>query len=363
MTRTNGDTTSTSSPRRLLLISVPRTASNLFTKILNIHNQPNVLTNDTAGYFFYPAFMRSSRDPQLKKPLDQWTDSQKSDVRAAFQQGLDNLEECSARAQKENKIMFAKEHAFWILNPAAFDKLKRGTETSSPEHFESFRLRMPDRYVSSQTFSSSNETVLSDEYLRSWQLAFIIRHPALAWPSFYRAMLKISQAGFIDDDGVIGVSRTNMTLRWTRMLYDWCLEQPGLPTVPLVIDAQEVIHDPQAVIQFCQRAGLDPSAVQFEWDGDAEKKRSESWAGMREADEQKEMHRAAASIMLSTLEGSTGIVKDKTPAMVDIAAEAQKWRADFGEEVAEMIEKAVWDSMPDYEYLRARCITASFREE
>lgn len=356
MATTNGNAITTSTPRRLLLISVPKTASNLFTKIINIHKQPNVLTTDNAGYFFYPAFMTTSRDPELHKPLEQWTDEQKARVRAVFQQSLDSLEGYSAQAAKENKIMFAKEHAFWIISPAAFDKQKRGKETS--EHFESLHLRIPESYGSSQTFSQFNETVLSDEYLRTWQMGFIIRHPALAWPSLYRSLLKISQAGFLDKDGIQGASLMNMSLHWTRMLYDWCLEQP-VPT-PVVIDAQEVIHSPQAVMEFCERTGLDTGVVQFEWGGEAEKK-SENWeSGMHDGEKggQSDMHRVAASIMLSTLEGSKGIVKDKTPAAdVDIAAAAQEWKAEFGEDVAQVIEKAVWDSMPDYEYLKAQRIT------
>jgi hypothetical protein len=42
---------------------------------------------------------------------------------------------------------------------------------------------------------------------------------------------------------------------------------------------------------------------------------------------------------------------------IDIDAEAAKWKVEFGEEIAQMIEKAVRDSMPDYEYLKARRIT------
>lgn len=380
MTISNSDSTSPCS-RRLLLISVPRTASNLLVKILNIDNQPNILTNEQHGYFFYSAFMKTSRDQKLHKPIKQWTESQKSDVRGCFQESLDRLEEYSAQATRENKMLFVKEHAFWIYNPAAFDKMRREAETSNNQeqeqqqqeqkHFDSFRVRIPDIYGPSQTFSSSNETVLPDSYLRTWQLAFIIRHPALAWPSMYRAMLKISAAGFIDDDGVQGASLTNMSLRWTRMLYDWCLEQPDVARAPpLIIDAQEVIHNPRAVMQFCERVGLDTSLVQFEWGGEEGKKRSENWQTVmpkvdntdtndngNNDNKQNDIHRIAVSIMLSTLEDSTGIVKDKTPATVDIAAEALKWRDEFGEEVAQLIEKAVWDSMPDYEYLKALCIT------
>ncbi|CAL5867164.1 uncharacterized protein PFLUO_LOCUS1376 [Penicillium psychrofluorescens] len=335
---TNGS--ATKPPRRLLLISVPRTASNLLVKILNIHNRSNVLTAPKGGYFFYDAFIHAL---QLNKPLEQWTDEERKKVQVAFQEAVDSLEEFSKRAQDANKMMFAKEHAFWIFNPASFGKMLRGT--MSTEHFNDFVIKMPKSYGSTPTFSSKNETVLPDEYLRSWQMAFIIRHPALAWPSMYRAMSKMSSAGYVDEDAVKGFTVTSLTLRWTRMLYEWCLEQPDVPTQPLVLDAYDVIHNPKAVQKFCESVGLDPSELQFEWDDKAATAalaKSSGW------------DQTAQAIMLSTLNGSKGVVKDKTPANIDIAAEAEKWKAEFGEEAGQMVEKAVWDSMPDYEYLKAR---------
>jgi hypothetical protein len=338
---TNGS--ATKPPRRLLLISVPRTASNLLVKVLNIHNRSNVLTTEKGGYFFYNAFLLCVN---MKKPLDQWADDETKKVQVAFQEAVDSLEEYSKRAQDENKMMFAKEHAFWIFNPASFEKMMRST--TSTELFNNFAIKMPESYGSTQTFSSKNATVLPDEYLRSWQMAFVIRHPALAWPSLYRAMNKMSSVGFIDEDAINGATATSLTLRWTRMLYEWCLEQPDVPTEPLVLDAYDVINKPEAVQKFCERVGLDPSEVQFEWD---DKAAEAALTKLSERD------RAAQSIMLSTLHASKGVVKDKTPANIDIAAEAEKWKAEFGEEVAQIIEKAVWDSMPDYEYLKARRVT------
>ncbi|KAJ6180199.1 hypothetical protein N7519_010660 [Penicillium mononematosum] len=341
-------------PHRILLVSVPRTASNLLLKILNIPNQPNVLTSPKGGYFFYDAFMAAGRDGRLDKPLDQWTAEVKSETKAVVQKCFDRLEEYSARARAENKIMFTKEHAFWLVNPCFF----ANNDGTTPEYHRDFQVSMPERYGSSATFSAKNKTIMPDEYLRTWRIAFIIRHPALAWPSMYRAMQKLSKAGFIDDDGMRGASFTNMSMEWTRMLFDWCREQPDESVTPLVIDANDVIHNPGAVVKFCEKAGLDTSFMQFEWNG-AEKK-SENWAAETanaETPEEVAFHKAAASIMLSTLEESTGVVKNKAPASVDIDAEVAKWRVEFGDEVTELIEKATRDSMPDYEYLKANRVT------
>ncbi|KAJ6124734.1 hypothetical protein N7471_012051 [Penicillium samsonianum] len=345
-------------PHRVLLVSVPRTASNLLLRILNIPNQPNILTSPKAGYFFYDAFMTAGRNGRIDKPVDQWTADAKSATKASIQKCFNELEEYSTRARAENKIMFAKEHAFWFLNPCVFTSNMDGAEKPDPELLKEFHVSMPERYGSSQTFSANNKTVMPDEYLRTWQLAFIIRHPALAWPSMYRAMQKLSKAGFIDDDDIKGFSITNLSMEWTRKLFDWCLEQPDESVAPLVIDANDVIHNPGAVVKFCEKAGLDTASMQFEWNGS--EKKSENWADENTNTgnpEELALHTNAASIMFSTLEESTGVVKDKAPVSVDVDAEVAKWRVEFGEEVAELLEKATRDSMPDYEYLMANRVT------
>ena len=326
-------------------------------KILNIPDQSNALTNEMGGYFFYDPFMLAARDGRITKPVDQWTELQKTEVRDAFQKGLDSLEEWSTRAKDDNKIMIAKEHAFWFVNPAAFHQGYNGADGVSDD-FSCLRPRIPDTYGSSKTFSPKNQTILTDEYLRSWRIALIIRHPALTFPSFYRAMCKITAVGFIGTDGLQATMITNMTLRWTRMLFDWCLEQPDVPAAPLLLDASDVIHNPQAVMRFCELAGLDPNAIQFGWDATVEQKSADNPNAQSANVEKGDMDKVAASIMLSTLHSSSGIVKDKAPATVDIPTEAVKWKKEFGEEAAATIENAVWSAMPDYDYLKARRVTA-----
>lgn len=150
----------------------------------------------------------------------------------------------------------------------------------------------------------------------------------------------------------MGVLVTNMTWKWTRYLYDWCAEHSAASRPPLILDAHDVIHNQDVVLRFCEMTGLDKSAVQFEWndDGRGEKTlRGENgyvWNVQSEA----------AHIMTSTLKESKGVIKDKTPGIVDIDAEAEKWKEEFGVETAAFLERAVRDTMPDYEYLRQRCL-------
>ncbi|KAJ5672260.1 hypothetical protein N7507_001387 [Penicillium longicatenatum] len=346
-------------PRRLLLVSIPRTASNLLLKILNIPKQPNLLTSQKGGYFFYPAFSRvaaSDKNYLNKTSIEEWTDDDKLEIKNSFQECFNTLEEFSTQADNANKMMFAKEHAYWLYPPAAL--LKAQTGIHDEEFFQAFRLDMPEKY-GPQTYSRFNETLLSDEYLRSWQMAFIIRHPALAWPSLYRAMVKVAQTGMLDEDGIKGASFSNMDMHWTRLMYDWCMEQPDAPVQPPVIDAHDLIHNPEVVLKLCERTGLDKSVVQFEWAGKDDVQKSAQWDnGDPNASTQEfEMNVGAAKIMLATLENSSGIVKDKAPEVIDIDAEAIKWKEEFGEETGGLLEVYVRKSMPDYEYLKARRIT------
>ncbi|EAW15049.1 uncharacterized protein ACLA_004630 [Aspergillus clavatus NRRL 1] len=340
-----------STASRLLLISVPRTASNLLLKIINVPAQSTLLTNEKGGYFFYPPFTKAARDGRLSKPLDDWTEAEKVEIRDALQQAIDGLEQYSARAEQEGKMLFVKEHAFWLTNPAAFEDVA--------DHLSAFQLQFPSVYGPSQTFSPLNRTVMPDEYLRTWRLAFIVRHPALAFPSLYRAMNKIMQTGFMQTEDTTGTLTTNLTLRWTRMLYDWSLEQGEALGVPLILDAHDVIHNPKVVLRFCEQTGLDPSVVQFNWEAKPQAQGSEaSGPASQPMNEQDMMEKATSSIMLSTLNSSTGVIKDKTPATVDLATEIGVWKEEFGDEVAVTLEKAVRDAMPDYEYLRSRRVTA-----
>ncbi|KAJ5735479.1 uncharacterized protein N7483_000604 [Penicillium malachiteum] len=344
----------TADTRRLILISVPRTASNLLLKILIISKQPNLLSSPKEGYFFYSAFLESTvASGDATRSADQWTEEQKHHIRNSYQKCIESLEEYSSRAIENNKRMFTKEHSSWLFSPATIQK--RVTGIHNDEFFKAFRVDTPEKYGPTKTYSPSNETIFSDEYLRSWQMAFIIRHPALAWPSVYRSLMKMSEFGIMAQDSVIGTSFTHMDMRWTRLLYDWCLEQPDTPAPPL-LDAHDLIHNPEIVLEFCERTGLDKNALQFEWPDKNEAKKSLIWAchNPEAGDVKVKMHQNAAGVLLVTLEASTGIVNSKTPETIDVAAELESWREELGVEVATLIENAVRKSMPDYEYLMTR---------
>ncbi|KAJ5272518.1 hypothetical protein N7478_007643 [Penicillium angulare] len=231
------------------------------------------------------------------------------------------------------------------------------TGVHNEEFFNTFRVNTPEKYGSTRTYSSLNETIFSDEYLRTWQMVFIIRHPALRWPSFWQSLLKFSQQGIIDEDMLQGTTMAHVCMRWSRLLYDWNLQQDARRPPP-ILDAYDLINSPEVVIKFCKQAGMDPDALQFEWKCQADDPDySASAEKITEASTKSgldESHLRAANIMLNTLSHSSGLIKDRT---VNISTEMVKWKAEFGDDVAGRIERAVWDSMPDYEYLKARRVT------
>ncbi|KAK4451251.1 hypothetical protein QBC34DRAFT_348270 [Podospora aff. communis PSN243] len=327
--------TSPTTGRRLFLVSIPRTASNLLVQVLNMHKQPNVVTNDKAGYFFQEAYILGSRHGYLYKPLSQWTDAEKDEHHSTYQRCLDDLESYASTALDQNKILFTKEHAFWFANPAM-------AVPSCPSN-NTPHLTFPPCFPSPHTFSPSNHTLFPDSYLASWHFAFIIRHPALAWPSMYRAMSRLGKIIGLGDDCVHAMVKAHSTFRWTRSLYDWCVEHSSAANAPIILDACDVVHSREAVVRFCEMTGLDPSKVQFSWEGEKKTGPPEGIVVIE-----------AVKMMMETLRASKGIMTEKAPREVDVAGEVEKWKGEFGEEVAAFLKHVVDETMGDYVYLRER---------
>jgi len=341
--------------RRLFLVSVPRTASNLLVRILNVQNQPNVVTNEKSGYYFVDPYMGAAHKGYFTKPVSDWTPEEKDEMRSGYQQCLDTLESHSDRARREGKMVFTKEHAFWFANPANLHHTPQSDSDSNSDSPQAqvqapFALTFPDMYSkpgTTPTFSTHNKTLFPDEYLHTWQFAFLIRHPALTWPSMYRALQGLVKLGKLGDGGanMKAAEEANMTWKWSRELYQWCVEhqQSSAANKPIILDAHDVIHHPEIMLKFCEETGLDKGALQFEWEG-----------GFKLGHLAEPSMDLAVNFMTATLRSSSGIIKDKAPVEVDIDQEAEKWKEEFGSEDGAKLEKAVREAMVDYEYLRER---------
>ena len=335
--------------RSLFLITYPRVASNLFVKILSLKNQDDVLTNDMGGYFFLPAFIMMHKAKLHDKHVDDWTEEESKEVKSLYQAGFDQLQAFIDRAQAEGKTLFVKEHANLMANPMKQSQYAWGRDAV---HNVDWRLELPRSFGLRPQYSLRNDTVLPDSLLHQIRPTFLIRHPALVFPSNYR----VSN----EDEGQTGAAavthqalETTMTLNWSRRLYDFYAIGPrrtssGSQPQPIIIDAYDVINAPRQLFpRFCALTGLDASKLSFTW----QRMSDEARARFTQATG------PAAANYFSTIWSSEGIMKEKamhSSEHIDISLEARKWKEEFGEAEAKKLEEWVRRAMPDYTYMWER---------
>jgi hypothetical protein len=337
--------------KKILLITYPRTASNLLVKILSLDDQTAVISNEKGGYFFWEAFMTGRTTGATYKPIEHWNEEETERIRRAFQQSLNELEEKSILAKSEGKIMFAKEHAQWLANPAEVDNY---LSSQDGQAILPFSIDIPSLSGDMRTFSSNNSTVLPDQYLQTWTPTFLIRHPALAFPSFYRSMIDLEKEGHASHHELQPMLKLNSTLKWTRLLYDWYCQRRAKPCsnhndgvcFPLLLDAEDVINHPEVVVRYCELIGMDRTKLKFEWSSEVPEGTSNLPNGATQ--------KTPEAVMKATLKQSSTLLKEKAPVGLDMALEAERWKKEFGNDLAKQMEDWVQNAMPDYEYLRAR---------
>ncbi|KAB5513510.1 hypothetical protein GE09DRAFT_629929 [Coniochaeta sp. 2T2.1] len=312
----------------ILLVSYPRSASNLLVQMLNLDEQPAVVKDTKRGYHFMPLAMLAMEQGFWEKPLSQWSADKKERLRQAQLEGFEALEKTRAAADGTGTMAFAKEHSVLLLDPGVMNEYTFGEKAE--------RWQVDD----GEKQGEDNVTMLSDAYLSQWRLVFLIRHPAMSAASLYRVTADAVWQNNVDKASKLNYMRNSNRLAWTRKLYDLAKE---LNQDPLVIDADDVISEPDVVKKFAEKLGMDPTLVKTEWEPTSE--------------EELQKKTPRAQRMLSTLLASSGLRRDKLAGDVDIAAEAAKWRDEFGEG-AKDIEAYVRESMPDYEYMRERRLLA-----
>ncbi|KAL5328989.1 hypothetical protein ACEPPN_002498 [Leptodophora sp. 'Broadleaf-Isolate-01'] len=333
-----------SDQNRFLLITYPRTASNLLLKILALETQPNVhMTPEGSGphggngYFFMRNQMLKGK---IGKTMSEWTEDERLQMTESYQSCFDDLEAYAQVASAQGKIAFVKEHAHFITEPSALENFISGA-LGTPQ--VPLTVTLPSTYGPEGTRTTGNDTIFPNEFLRTWKPTILIRHPALVFPSYYRA----SQAFFKSSESQLDLF---MTFAWQRRLHDWyqtqSSEEPahGIVSWPVVLDADDIIAEPGVVVRYCQIIGIDPSKLKFEW-------------APVSSEEKKEMNPVIGRF-LSCLLDSSGIQKDKVSTNIDIGIETAKWKAEFGDVLGEKMAKWVGDAMPDYEAMRARRLRA-----
>ncbi|KAI8711189.1 hypothetical protein NCS52_01494600 [Fusarium sp. LHS14.1] len=308
---------------RHLLVTSPRTASNLLVRILNFEGQ-GARPLKSNGYFWLPSILK--RYAVQGKPMFEWTTEEKKEIDEIEQQCFDNLLDYIREAENEGQLVLFKEHALLLNHPFFESEFAHGKGTTIGE----------PTVLGSGTRSPLNKTVLSDEFLKTFKPTFLIRHPALSLASMYRAAR--SEVLGRPDKEPSPVERSSI---WNRALFDFYeAEHDNWGERPLVLDADDMMTSPELMSKYARLAGLDSDKLRFSW----EKASQEELSNMS----------AMARMMLSSLSASESVNLDKVAGDLDVAKEAAKWRAEFGDEDGSKLESWVRAAMPDYEYMRSK---------
>ncbi|WPH04385.1 Hypothetical protein R9X50_00727600 [Acrodontium crateriforme] len=305
---------------RVLLLSVPRSASNLLDTMLS--KQPR----DISGYYNLNWSMPWLEDLN-KGPFDQIPDAVREERSKELQANYEKLLNTIETSEKNGRKTFHKEHITLQIDPKEVFRQQYPTPGCNTvgSAGPSYVTKTPG---AAQPEKHTTPFVFPDSFYLKFKPIFTIRHPALMYPSLARAMRK-----GMGVDGEPG-STAQMTLSWSRFMYEWYTEHK---ITPVLIDADDTMNSPEAVRELCRLSGLDPDALIFSWE-------------TRTA-ANKQVHAFA-----STIYNSTGIVKGKDSTGLDLEAEKKKWLVEFGEAWGKDIGRKVDASMEDYLWLKERSI-------
>lgn len=232
--------------------------------------------------------------------------------------------------------LFIKNHVVQIWEPSRLSQSIWGDALPPPFPFPGSTTD-DDTTLTART----NPTILSDAFLNSIQPVFIVRHPALAFESWYR-----TESG--SGTGTVDISDRSwgfyMSYTYSRQLYDWFASQAAEASdgdaAPLIlVDADDIINE-TSITKLCQLCGMDPSLLRTQWDVTAPK----------DGEDVTQRHLS----YMGGLWNSTSIDKSKTSEAVELDDKHQKWVTEFGQVVADELRKRSEEAMDDYLYLKSK---------
>lgn len=106
----------------------------------------------------------------------------------------------------------------------------------------------------------------------------------------------------------------------------------------MVIDAHDIVYDTESVMRnVCDVVGIDASGVKYEWQAEDDVDFADN-----------HMRRT----FMKELQSSTGVKQGGSRSdEVSLEDQASRWRAEWGDEVAEKLRRRVEEDMPFYERL------------
>ncbi|KAF3007638.1 hypothetical protein E8E13_008552 [Curvularia kusanoi] len=329
--------TSPPSPQHNILISIPRTASNLVTHLLNLPAQPSVLSHLRDGYFFLPALSQRFKDGIFERPH---TPSELEPMHHALQSSAASYEAWLATATAAEKGTYIKEHLNWTLLPSLESDFLHAFSPSSPA--------MDAASASSITQKPENPTAIPSSLWSQVTPTLLIRHPALVFPSALRTALDNEGLDTVLSSSSETMMRWECSFRWHVLLYKYLVtlssDDQAASSVksPLIIDASQ-LADLHFVQRYAQRVGLDPKCVRSEWDP--------------VANEDVERMGKVERRMKSTLLASGGVLKGKLEGSGSdggLEGDRKAWEKEFGVVLAERLVRLVGEAMAEYEWLFER---------
>ncbi|KAF2255288.1 hypothetical protein BU26DRAFT_515020 [Trematosphaeria pertusa] len=337
-----------------IVYTIPRTASHLFMQLLNLPAQPSVLRREDGidGYHFLETLVHRFKNGLAGKPLKDWTAEEQKLMRDAFQAGFEDWLRLMKSAEGMGKRTFTKEHVNWLVDPIAEGR----ASGEMRQGIESFAASFPEGSEHSQTHTKANPLVMPDEFvLKMLKPTFLIRHPALAFASLFRAAVGGEGSDDLRLEEVLDGEEKHKwecTYHWSIAVYNFYIQHPEFDRktcvdgiqYPIVIDAGDLNNEP-LIKKYAKAVGLDEDLVRFEWQPTPDE----------EIEKVPVLQRKMKKTILESKGVETGrLGKDGGPDMEKLK---EGWRKEFGDAVSARLEKLVEDNLGMYEELRSKRLT------
>ncbi|KAF2690735.1 hypothetical protein K458DRAFT_412079 [Lentithecium fluviatile CBS 122367] len=325
-----------------LLLSQPRTCSHLLTRILNLPAQPAVHKHPGDGYFFMDIIGARFAKKLSGTGIATFSEDKVPAYHTILQKCVKDMEDWVKEVAETGKGCFVKQHVCWMIDPVSEINFIRDLKIDGQEAWD-FGGKVDRTEVKSER-SEGNDTVLPDALLKEFCPTFLIRHPALAFPSMVRA----SRDALDSPDG----QNWELNYHWSKRMYEWYASRLSVQEkrsatngieFPIVLDSDDIEHPP-LVEKYAQAIGLDKSLLRWKWPV--------------VTPQEVEQNGMIMARMKDTLMNSQGIVKGKSSEGLDVEVEKEKWMKEFGEDLGGKLCLLVDKAMEDYEWLRERRLRA-----
>lgn len=301
------------------LLTIPRTASNLLVRILNLENQPSILRHPSDGYLFLSTMRFKGENDMHSRFYSAWTPSERSGMNDVFASCVADWMRLVEDAEAQRKGTCVKEHVNWMVRPDVEDAV------------------VEEGYV-------GNPICIPDAFLRDkLRLTLLIRHPALVVPSLLRSALDNEGLEVVMEEGAEERMRREVSYRWHVALYEMLANERYSSReedvkYPIVLDAADLGNE-VLMKKYAGAIGLNPRFFRFVWDAESAEGKNKVDARMRD-----------------TLLASKGIVVEKLSGNEDFDLERldDEWRQEFGEVLGNIVGRLVRGSIPEYKWLWER---------